>query len=146
MASCSAFCSNDLPNDSPGHASLTEIRQIRYGILNFFFEGTPRYIRGAIRLARGETEGALADAERGLEVARAAGASVYCPLLAFFAEALLARGQEQQARTAAEEALALARDNAVVFAAFWVLSMAISVIATLAGVVMILVQHATGTF
>src|SRR5207245_2597640 len=59
-----------------------------------YFEGTPRYIRGAIRLARGDTEGALADAERGLEVARAAGASVYCPLLAFYAEALLARGQE----------------------------------------------------
>ncbi len=84
-----------------------------------YFEGTPRYIRGAIRLARGDTEGGLADAERGLQVARAAGASVYCPLLAFHAEALLASGRAQQAKAAAEEALALARENAVVFAGFW---------------------------
>jgi tetratricopeptide (TPR) repeat protein len=84
-----------------------------------YFEGTPRYIRGAIRLARGDTEGALADAERGLRVARGAGASVYCPSLAFYAEALLARGREEEAKTAAEEALALARRNAVVFAGFW---------------------------
>src|SRR5439155_3558787 len=84
-----------------------------------YFEGTPRYIRGAIRLARGDTEGALADAARGLEVAREAGGSVYCPSLAFYAEALLAGGQVEQARAAAEEALALARMNAVVFAAFW---------------------------
>jgi len=84
-----------------------------------FYEGTPRYIRGAIRLARGYTEGGLADAERGLEVARGAVASVYGPSLAFYAEALLACGRAQQAKTAAEEALALARENAVVFSGCW---------------------------
>ena len=84
-----------------------------------YFEGTPRYIRGAIRLARGDTEGGLADAERGLRVARGAGASVYCHSLAFYAEALLACGREEEATTAAGESLALARRNAVVFAGYW---------------------------
>ena len=84
-----------------------------------FYEGTPRYIRGAIRLARGDTQGGLADAERGLEVARTARASIYGPSLAFYAEALLACGRAEEARTAAVEALSLASQNAVIFAGCW---------------------------
>ena len=84
-----------------------------------FYEGTPRYIRGAIRLARGDTLGGLADAERGLEVASGARGSIYGPSLAFYAEALLACGRAEEATTAAAEALALAGENAVVFAGCW---------------------------
>ncbi|HMJ00122.1 MAG TPA: adenylate/guanylate cyclase domain-containing protein [Gaiellaceae bacterium] len=84
-----------------------------------FYEGTPRYIRGAIRLARGDTVGGLADAERGLEVAKGARASIYGPSLAFYAEALLACGRAEEAKTIALEALALAGENAVVFAGCW---------------------------
>jgi class 3 adenylate cyclase/tetratricopeptide (TPR) repeat protein len=84
-----------------------------------FYEGTPRYIRGAIRLARGDTLGGLADAERGLEVASGARASIYGPSLAFYAETLLACGRAEEAKTAAMEALALAGENAVVFAGCW---------------------------
>jgi class 3 adenylate cyclase/tetratricopeptide (TPR) repeat protein len=84
-----------------------------------FYEGTPRYIRGAIRLARGDTLGGLADAERGLEVASGARASIYGPSLAFYAEALLACGREEEATTAAVETLGLAGQNAVVFAGCW---------------------------
>ena len=56
-----------------------------------FYEGTPRYIRGAIRLARGDTLGGLADAERGSR-SRAARAHHLRPFARVYAEALLACG------------------------------------------------------
>jgi len=83
-------------------------------------ETEARSMRATIRLARGDAEGALADAERGLELARdAKDPQDLAPGLAHYARCLLARGRAQAAAPAAREALAIARKNAVVLADDW---------------------------
>jgi class 3 adenylate cyclase len=71
-------------------------------------EAGSRQVRGWIRLARSDLQGALQDADAGLEHARIAKEpQLLYPMLAFHARALLAAGLEQAADTNASELLAM---------------------------------------
>jgi hypothetical protein len=72
-----------------------------------FMEPFCRWVRGRIRLARGDPAGALEDATAGLEQARVSGQpQAHLPLLAFHAHALLAAGDAERAGAEATELLA----------------------------------------
>jgi tetratricopeptide (TPR) repeat protein len=80
-----------------------------------YMETACRYIRGAINLARGNPELALADAERGVEVARGAkDPQSLNPALAFRIRAELAVGRRDAANEVANELVAAWSENDVV--------------------------------
>jgi hypothetical protein len=80
-----------------------------------YMETACRYIRGAINLARGNPEPALADAERGVEVARGAkDPQSLNPALAFKIRAELAAGTRDAANEVANELVAAWRGSDVV--------------------------------
>ena len=71
-----------------------------------YMEGTCRYLRASIELARGDPEGALADAARATELAQVAkDPQNLNPALAFEAQVRLANGDEAAANALADELL-----------------------------------------
>jgi tetratricopeptide (TPR) repeat protein len=71
-----------------------------------------RVVRGRIRLARGDLDGALADAERGLEFARIVkDPQALYPVLAFAARVCGAAGRLEESSEHASELLAFVREN-----------------------------------
>lgn len=79
-----------------------------------YMETSCRYIRAAIRLARGDPESALADARRAVEVARGAkDPQALNPALAFEARALAATGDRERADAVAKELLAAWSESGV---------------------------------
>jgi class 3 adenylate cyclase/tetratricopeptide (TPR) repeat protein len=79
-----------------------------------YMETSCRYIRGAIRLARGDADGAIADAGRATEVARGAkDPQTLNPALAFEARAKATVGDRAGASVLADELLAAWRDSGV---------------------------------
>ena len=82
------------------------IREVETGS-SHYMESACRYIRGSIRLARGDVPGAVADAARGTDGARAAGdPQAVNPCLAFEARARLAAGDADAADALVSELLA----------------------------------------
>jgi class 3 adenylate cyclase/tetratricopeptide (TPR) repeat protein len=83
------------------------IAEAEAGVPNFM-EGQGRAWRGAIRLARGEADGALADAARALDFGRAAAdLQMLYPVLAFAARAEVVVGSPDSGAALADELLAL---------------------------------------
>jgi len=79
-----------------------------------YMESACRYIRGAIRLARGDRSGALADGVRATEVARAAqDPQTLNPSLAFEALARLAVGERAGANELADELVASWKESGI---------------------------------
>jgi class 3 adenylate cyclase/tetratricopeptide (TPR) repeat protein len=86
-----------------------------------------RVVRGRIRLARGETDEAVRDAERAVEFARAVkDPQALFPALAFRARALAASGDDAGAGAVADELLALVREMEKTPVAYlWLLDLAV---------------------
>jgi class 3 adenylate cyclase/tetratricopeptide (TPR) repeat protein len=84
-----------------------------------------RLVRARILLARGSTEGALADAERALAFARRVGyPEALFPPLAFRARALAAIGRRDEAAALATELLELWHGHESAVASFWTADLA----------------------
>ena len=80
-----------------------------------------RLVRGAIRLARNDREGALEDAAWALEFARGAGyPEELFPALAFYARALATLERKEEAGSLASELLDLWAKSGPTVASFWV--------------------------
>jgi tetratricopeptide (TPR) repeat protein len=93
--------------DDAVSAADSVIAEAGAGVPNFM-EGYCRATRGRIRLARNDVAGALADAERALEFARAAeDLQMLYPALAFSARAEIAVGSLERGGDLADELLAL---------------------------------------
>ena len=93
--------------DDAVSAADSVIAEAEAGVPNFM-EGYCRATRGRIRLARNDVAGALADAERALEFARAAeDLQMLYPALAFSARAEIAVGSLERGGDLADELLAL---------------------------------------
>jgi hypothetical protein len=79
-----------------------------------YMESACRYMRGTIRLARGDRGGALADAVRATEVARPArDPQTLNPSLAFEAQARLAVGERAAADALADELVSFWRESGI---------------------------------
>ena len=91
-----------------------------------FMEGYCRDMRGRIRLARADVEGALVDASEALNQARGSDEpQLLYPALAFCAHALAAAGDHDEASRLADELLAEWRSKLnLVLAASWVVDLA----------------------
>jgi class 3 adenylate cyclase/tetratricopeptide (TPR) repeat protein len=93
---------------------LTERRSLTY------LEAWVRVIRGQVRLARGDSDGALEDSERGLERAQAAkDTQVLYPALAFRGRALAATGHRHEAGKPIGELLSRLTGEEWSMAFFW---------------------------
>jgi class 3 adenylate cyclase/tetratricopeptide (TPR) repeat protein len=77
-------------------------------------------VRALIRVARGDSVGALADSEHALELGRTAqDPQVLLPVLAFRSKILLTAGRQSEATAALDELLALLGPSTSSFVAYW---------------------------
>jgi tetratricopeptide (TPR) repeat protein len=95
-----------------------------------YMEPVVREVRGLIRLARGDGEGAISDSERALTIARAAqDPEALYPSLAFRSHILLATSRRSDAVPFVDELLALFRSSRSGFVSYWVIPLAVALTA-----------------
>jgi class 3 adenylate cyclase/tetratricopeptide (TPR) repeat protein len=91
----------------------------------FFMEGVVRGVRGHVLLARGDLAGAVAEVERGLELARGAMEhQALCPALGDYAFCLLEAGRTVEAERAADELAGIVREGLSDLPHYWFLDLA----------------------
>ena len=91
-----------------------------------YMEAVVREVRALIRLARGDGQGALADSERALTLARAAqDPQALYPALAFQSQILLTVGLRAEAVPFVDELLALLPSRGSGFVSYWASTLAV---------------------
>ena len=102
---------------------------VESGVITTFMEGATLTVRGRIRLARGDAEGALEDSRRSRDLGRIAkNPQLLHPALAGFAAFRAELGLLEDASAAVDELLADWREHPILSSTFWLLDLAYALV------------------